>query len=396
MTNGKLVEEVPGFYGAVKMEEFILQKIWADQDFLSDSLTTDWGQKIFVDFAGDWNISEEGPDFRNARLIIDGDLKVGDIEVHFEPQDWNRHGHHADSNYNDTILQVCLFANSSRKKIDFQKENTKLIPTLYLLPHLIRGIEEYAEAYAMEKLSGRDSCLERTIGRLGNLSNEEIRDLATQRWSAKLRFAKARLQNQSWELACHQWFLEILGYRRNKCPMARIAQRYEISEWKSGKINIEHIFHTEQGWKLRGCRPANHPRIRLGQYLELWRIRPDWIEEVMRLTREDLFDDNKRLSKTVKFWREGVLGKVFAGGKANTLFIDGVWPLLCSFSKVEGFEVWNSWPAGDYPEKFRKWAQEMGWTDQSAGKYFSNGMVQAMLESINIGDRSQVSEKGPT
>ena len=123
MTTGELVEEVPGFYGAVKMEESILQKIWAEQDFLSDSLKTDRGQKIFVDFAGDWNISEEGPDFRNARLIIDGDLRVGDVEVHFEQQDWIRHGHHTDSNYNNVILQVCLFANSSRKKMDSPKEN---------------------------------------------------------------------------------------------------------------------------------------------------------------------------------------------------------------------------------------------------------------------------------
>ena len=86
------------------------------------------------------------------------------------------------------------------------------------------------------------------------------------------------------------------------------------------------------------------------------------------------------------------LEKVFANGKANTLLIDGVWPLLCSFSNMEGFEVWNSWPAGDCPEKFRKWARELGWTDQSARKHFSNGMVQAMLESMNNGDRSQVSE----
>ena len=148
-----------------------------------------------MDFAGDWNISEEGPDFRNARLIIDGHLRVGDVEVHFEQQDWIRHGHHTDSNYNNVILQVCLFANSSREKTDSQKENTKLIPT-FLVPHLIRGIEEYAEAYAMEKLSGRDSLMERDVERLRNLSNEEIKYLAVQRWSAKLRFAEARLQNK--------------------------------------------------------------------------------------------------------------------------------------------------------------------------------------------------------
>ena len=47
MRTGELLEEVPGFYGVVKMEESNLQKIWAEQDFLPGSLTNDWGQKYF-------------------------------------------------------------------------------------------------------------------------------------------------------------------------------------------------------------------------------------------------------------------------------------------------------------------------------------------------------------
>ena len=52
------------------------------------------GKKIFTDHVGKWNLSEEGPDFRNARLIIDGAVVDGDIEVHFEPKDWQKHKHH--------------------------------------------------------------------------------------------------------------------------------------------------------------------------------------------------------------------------------------------------------------------------------------------------------------
>ena len=54
--------------------------------------------------------------------------------------------------------------------------------------------------------------------------------------------------------------------------MSRIAQRYEVQKWKSGQINIEDIFKPNR-WRLRGCRPANHPRKRLSQYHDLWRIR---------------------------------------------------------------------------------------------------------------------------
>ena len=387
MKTGQLVEDVPGFYGVVKMEKSILQKIWAEQDFLSESLITDGGQKISVDFAGSLNVSGDGPAFRNAQLIIDGELRKGDIDVHIKQQGLIRHSYQAECNYNRVILEVCLFPNPDPKK-----ENKKLIPTLFLLPHLFRGIEEYAENYAVEMLSGRYDLMEKDIGRLRNLSNEEINDLAKQRWSAKLRFAEARLKHQSWEMACHQWFLEILGYQRNKCPMSRIAQRYEVQKWKSGQINIEDIFQAEPGWRLRGCRPANHPRKRLSQYHDLWRIRPNWIEDILRLTRGNLFDNNNGLSKIVKMWKEEVLGKVFAKGKANTLFIDGVWPLLCSSSKIDGYEIWKTWPAGDCPDKFRKWARELGLTDEPHREYFSNGIVQAILENVNGGDSSMVSK----
>ena len=69
---GAEVQEIPGYYGSVKMEEAVLQRIWAEQDFFTDSLVTTCGKKIFTDHVGKWNLSEEGPDFRNARLIIDG------------------------------------------------------------------------------------------------------------------------------------------------------------------------------------------------------------------------------------------------------------------------------------------------------------------------------------
>ena len=163
------------------MEKSILQKIWAEQDFLSESLITDGGQKISVDFAGSLNVSGDGPAFRNAQLIIDGELRKGDIDVHIKQQGLIRHSYQAECNYNRVILEVCLFPNPDPKRPDYKKENKKLIPTLFLLPHLFRGIEEYAENYAVEMLSGRYDLMEKDIRRLRNLSNEEINDLAASR-----------------------------------------------------------------------------------------------------------------------------------------------------------------------------------------------------------------------
>ena len=37
----QVVQEIPGIYGSVRVEEIILQCIWAEQDFFADSLSTD-------------------------------------------------------------------------------------------------------------------------------------------------------------------------------------------------------------------------------------------------------------------------------------------------------------------------------------------------------------------
>ena len=94
--------------------------------FLSESLITDGGQKISVDFAGSLNVSGDGPAFRNAQLIIDGEPREGDIDVHIKQQGLIRHSYQAECNYNRVILEVCLFPNPDPKR-----RIKKLIPTLF-------------------------------------------------------------------------------------------------------------------------------------------------------------------------------------------------------------------------------------------------------------------------
>ena len=108
-----IVEEVPGLYGGVRVEEKVIQRIWSQSAFIVHNLVCEEGKKISILNTGTWNQSQEGPDFRNAVLLIGGEKKFGDVEIHFYERDWRNHGHHRDSKYNQVILHVFLFPRGS-------------------------------------------------------------------------------------------------------------------------------------------------------------------------------------------------------------------------------------------------------------------------------------------
>ena len=382
-----VVQEVPGFYGSVKIEEKVIQKIWKEQDFLTESLFTECGKKIVVIDCGSWNVAEEGPDFIGAVLMIDGVQYHGDVEIHFYPNQWGQHKHHQDPNFDKVLLQVSVFSGNGINDPAHAK-NGKPIPTLVLLPHLFQALEEYAEHYALAKLSGRLTDLDQSIGKLGSLTPVEVDQLALKRWQAKIQFARNRLDNQQWSDVCHQWFLEILGYKRNKSSMLRISHMYPLCVWVEQRVDPLEIFSSINNWKLKGSRPMNHPRARLLQYAQLCSENPNWTDDLVDLigsikqAKDMVGVGRKPILNLVKKWKDSVLGGKFAPGKANTIWIDAMLPLLSTHSGTDAFEIWKNWPTGDFPQRWKSIFSEIGWTDRSKGKVLSNGMVQALIQFL--------------
>jgi hypothetical protein len=382
-----VVQEVPGFYGSVKIEEKVIQKIWKEQDFLTESLFTECGKKIDVIDCGAWNVAEEGPDFMGAVLMIDGVQYHGDVEIHFYPNQWGQHKHHHDPNFEKVLLQVSVFSGNGINE-PVHAKNGKPIPTLVLLPHLFQALEEYAEHYALAKLSGRLTDLEQSFAKLGSLTPVEVDQLALKRWQAKIQFARNRLDNQQWSDVCHQWFLEILGYKRNKSSMLRISHMHPLCVWVEQRVDPLEIFSSINNWKLKGSRPMNHPRARLLQYAQLCSENPNWTDDLMDLigsikqAKDMVGVGRKPILNLVKKWKDSVLGGKFAPGKANTIWIDGMLPLLSTYSGTDAFEIWKNWPTGDFPQSWKSIFSEIGWTDRSKGKVLSNGMVQALIQFL--------------
>ena len=375
------VEEIPGLYGSVRMEEDVLQEIWAVVAFRQDGLRTQCGKRVAIRSRGNWNRAEEGPDFKQSLLLIDGMESSGDVEIHFNPQDWEAHGHQDDPNYNQVILHVCLFPHAIQGK-EFRTESGKTIPTLVLLPHLLQSLEEFAEERALAKLVGIGEMEEENKEMIPLVKGRNV-EFARERWMQKLAFAKNRILRLGWEDACHQWFLEVLGYRRNRIPMTRIATQHSINEWRKC-LNTDKLFENQSDWKLRGTRPANHPAVRLSQYAELVRRRPNWpdlLRELEVSTPADPKGEDRKslgLSNLRNSWKNDVLGEIFGGTRADTLWIDACLPLWAADKGADPFATWFHWQLGDFPNRLIKKAKAYGLIGVP-GSVTCNGILQGFL-----------------
>ena len=379
------VEEVPGLYGPVRIPERLLQQIWSRSDFDSHNLVSIEGHSIKVISCGKWNVSHEGPDFLGAEIEIDGRLLIGDVEIHFNRIDWLRHGHDKDSNFRSTILHVVLFAEDPPVE-SCRSERHVFPPTLVLLPLLFQSLEEYAEQDALETLNrvGVDEAISDWLSLPLDERKSRLLELARQRWVAKLNHARERISSEGWTEACHQFALEILGYRRNRVPMSTLSLAYPFTKMSRLGKSAKQLFDERVGeWKLAGLRPANHPLARLRQYLKVIKLRPNWpmlLTKVPYALPEEI--SSRKLLETSALrqsFSSVVLGGAIGGTRLETLVADGFLPLLSAKSEDDLFYHWHLWYAGDFPEKLKVFLRESGVAGPLTAAPYSNGFFQGAL-----------------
>jgi hypothetical protein len=381
-------EEVPGLYGTLRIPEKLIQQIWLRGEFEKDALRTTGGDSIRVLSPGKWNLSVEGPDFLGAEIEIAGSTVLGDVEIHFHSSDWRSHGHHENPSFERVVLHVILFPLS-----DHENRNPAITgtgfqpPTLVLLPLLHESLEEYAERDAIRALSGTHS--EEILSDWLEITLDERRarllEHGRERWQKKLTHAQKRLSGEDWAEACHQFALEILGYRRNRAPMAALSLSHSLSELPGSQIDAKTLFNERAGeWKLAGLRPANHPQNRLVQYLDLVNARPDWPTRLLECSfnpprgasshRKSLM-----ISELKKHLAADILAGKIGGSRLDTLVVDGFLPLLSAKQNTDLFPYWFHWYAGDFPAKLKNFLHTAEIAGPGTSEAYSNGLLQGAL-----------------
>ena len=250
------------------LPERLLAKLWRARE--GRTLRAADGRRVQALYAGR-PAPGHGPDFQDAVLIVDGERRTGNVELHRKPSDWRAHGHDADPAYDGVALHVVARAEQGG-------------PDLPMVELRARKRGEPREPQLLAQAAREGSAgLRQMLVRSG---------LA--RFRERAEAAARRIAEAGPEQALREAVFDGLGYAENRAPFLQLAQAVPAGELARLALDApEHKRAAELerilleaagfggglgeahsgapgrppvqslGWRTAGVRPANHPRRRI-------------------------------------------------------------------------------------------------------------------------------------
>lgn len=284
------------------MREQFLHFIWQYQYFEKEALTTTNGEQINIIQPGFGN-TDAGPDFKNARIIIDGLEWNGHVEIHVNASEWIKHGHESDPGYKNVILHVV-----------WKNDQTILYPDGNPIPTLELQNRISADLYqrSFQLLENKDTipCTPHfhSVSELTRLVMLERAMLDRLEQKATEVNMVLEANGGDWEETTYQWLAKNMGFKVNSDPFFSLAQRIPakiIGKHRSQLLQIEALLFGMAGlldhpsndtyeqslkkefeflahkydlaakkmnaveWRFLRLRPANFPTLRIAQFAAL-------------------------------------------------------------------------------------------------------------------------------
>lgn len=257
-------------------------------------------EEVDIVNAGEHNF-HSGPDFFNAKIRVGGTLWAGNVEVHVNASDWNKHNHQHDKAYDNIILHV---VNNADEKI-FRSSGEE-IPTIELKSRIRRKLlDNYLD---FKSSNGWVSC-ERNISHVpGLILNSTIDKLLVERLESRSvsLLQRLRLTNNDWEECFYQLLARSFGFKINADPfelLSKSVSYHTINKHKNSLFQVEALLFGQAGllekhfedkypaslqneyvflkrkiglksldshlWKFLRLRPSNFPTVRIAQFASL-------------------------------------------------------------------------------------------------------------------------------
>ncbi len=366
----------------MKFSEKFLYHIW-DAQHLKDKLKTISGKPVKIMFQGRWN-TDAGPDFKDAIIDIEGDVKRGDVEIDRQTYDWISHNHNENAQFNKVILHVIYKHNG---KYPFTiNENGDKIEILELKDFLDTDIAKLLKRYSDKVFKEKDKSCNFFSGISSDETELILTKLGLERFEKKIKRFSAEHYFADFDQLLLQGLFEALGYSKNKYQMLQLPLRFPFSKLKefykkglskdeliavwlcsSDLINdLPSTFPTEMktkwleiynkqkyttkfldiNWQLFRIRPVNHPAIRILQIVDLVydNLEFSLFNNILRLFsfKAETFnikDFRKKLYSTFRIKSE-LLPEKYTLGKTriDTILINIILPLVVIYAREKSYK----------------------------------------------------------
>ena len=354
-------------------EEF-LQFIWKFGLFDKENLYTIDGRKVEVISLGTHN-SDAGPDFLNAKLKVGDTIWAGNVEVHKQSSDWDKHKHSLDKAYNNVILHVV-----GRYDTLTMLENRVFVPIVELAyPSALK--QRYVELLASKP---RIAC--RPF--ISTIEAFPLKNFLSRVLVERLEMKSERLTailgqtHNDWTEVFYRTLFRSFGFSVNAIPFELLAQQTPlpvIAKHRSSLAQLEALLFGQAGfldaepvdayqnalkaeyaflqnkfavkpiekhlWKFLRLRPSNFPTIRLAQLAYLLHHSSHLIDSVLSLKNiNDYF--NLFNIKTSEYWEthysfgEESKQKVKQLGRQSVerIISNAIVPFVFTYGKLRGNE----------------------------------------------------------
>lgn len=213
---------MPRFPFNVAMEK-IMQYIWQYRLWnISDMAHTVDGSRLSIIDTGQLN-SDAGPDFFNAKVRIDDETWVGNVEIHVRASDWYRHHHDSDPAYDTVILHVV-----EKDDIAIRRRDGSVIPQV-VMPFAYDFARRYDEF--VNNPASQLSCAPFLADIPSLHVTSWIEALAYERINAKCERVLDILDRSAgnWEQACFIILARSLGFGVNNDAFESVARSLPLS-----------------------------------------------------------------------------------------------------------------------------------------------------------------------
>jgi hypothetical protein len=346
----------------MKHEE-LLHYAWQYQVYTQDNLRTEDGLSLCIFKTGMPHV-HAGPDFMNARMLIDGIHWAGQVEVHIYASDWYRHRHHLDPNYDNVILHVVW----ENDKPVFRQDGT-LLPTLslktripsnlsttyYRLKSSHRDIPCEAQAKTASR-TARIAMLDRALSQRLQRKAEEINRMYRETgndpdetaYRLLLKNFGFHLNNENfYRLSLSLPFRLIGRYREQPFQMesilfgmAGLLESPVDSYARDLSVEFRHFLNKHSiaepalkrsDWKFLRTRPRNFPTLRLAQLSALLSTAFDTMTETVLCYS---WETSAYWQHHYDFGKEARLSSIDKTAVRNHLRINVQVPLLMAFKEL--------------------------------------------------------------